>query len=465
MPSFDQNDHAGEGIRSGGGKKPSRKRFRLRDLDSSQSVILGFLLLILTGALLLTLPISKAGAGHASFSDALFTSVSASCVTGLVVQDTGTYWSLFGQIVILALIQVGGLGIITMALTIILFSGKKIGLVLRNQMAESINAPYLSGILRLTRFILLFTAAVEGAGAAAMMTVFIPRYGVGRGIWYSVFHSVSAFCNAGFDILGAEQKFGSLTNFASQPVINITVMALIVIGGLGFVTWNDIFSCVGKGNKLRMQTKTVLTVTIILITVPALLFYFGEYGDLSGEERILGSLFQSVTTRTAGFNTTDLTKLSSADVLIFIILMLIGGSPGSTAGGMKTTTVAVLMAGALSVFRRKNDASLFHRRIPEETSQKASAILLMYLSFFSIAAIVISRIENLPILTCLFETASAIGTVGLTLGITPGLHLVSKILLMILMYSGRVGGLTLIYATVANAPNAGKDPMEKIMVG
>ncbi|MEE8886526.1 MAG: potassium transporter TrkG [Eubacteriales bacterium] len=440
-------------------------RKKLKNLDSSQSIIVGFLLLILEGAVLLTLPISKAGEGHASFMDALFTSVSASCVTGLVVQDTGTYWSLFGQIVILALIQIGGLGIITMALAIVLFSGRKIGLVMRSQMADSINAPYLSGILRLTRFILIFTAVVEGAGAVALMTVFVPRYGIARGIWYSIFHSVSAFCNAGFDILGKEQKFGSLTNFTSQPVVNITIMALIVTGGLGFVTWHDILTKRKRSSKLRMQTKTIILVTAILIVVPAVDFYFCEYSDMSGVERVFSALFQSVTTRTAGFNTTDLTELTGAGVLIFIILMLIGGSPGSTAGGMKTTTVAVLFSECLSVFRRKKETCLFHRRVEDETMRKASAIFLMYLTFCSISAIVISRIEHLPITKCLFETASAIGTVGLTLGITPGLHQASKIILMVLMYSGRVGGLTLIYATISNGSNAGRNPMEKITVG
>ncbi|MGI5888942.1 MAG: TrkH family potassium uptake protein [Oscillospiraceae bacterium] len=438
---------------------------RLRSLSASQSIIVGFLLLILVGALLLSLPISKAGEGSASFIDALFTSVSASCVTGLVVQDTGTYWSTFGQVVILVLIQIGGLGIITMAFAIVIFSGRKITLMMRDQLAESINAPQLSGILRLTKFILFFTLIVEGAGACALMTVFIPRYGVARGIWYSIFHAVSAFCNAGFDILGKEQQYGSLTNFTSQPVVNITIMLLIVVGGLGFVTWHNILTSRKKGTVLRMQTKTVLAVTAFLIIVPALYFYFTEYSGFSGSERVLASLFQSVTTRTAGFNTTDLTQLSGAGILIFIMLMLIGGSPGSTAGGMKTTTVAVLFSGCLSVFRRKKDTSLFHRRVDEETTRKASAIFIMYLVLFSISAIAISRIEDLPIYECLFETASAIGTVGLTLGITPGLHTVSRIILMLLMFSGRVGGLTLIYAAVPNSPNAGRNPEEKITVG
>lgn len=438
----------------------------LKSLNSSQAIIVGFLLLIFTGAVLLTLPVSRAGEGHASFDDALFTSVSASCVTGLVVQDTGTYWSAFGQLIILILIQIGGLGIITMAIAIVLFSGRKISLVERNMMADSINAPYLSGILRITRFILLFTAIVEGAGAVSLMTVFIPRFGAARGIWYAVFHSVSAFCNAGFDLMGRESgKFSSLTAFTDSPVVNITIMALIVIGGIGFVTWNDMITKGPHFSRYRMQTKTVLIMTLSLIVIPAIFFYVCEYGSEAMPTRILASFFQSVTTRTAGFNTTDLTKLSEAGIFIFIVLMLIGGSPGSTAGGMKTTTVAVLFSQMLSVFRRSDSTPLFRRRIDEETTRKASALLLMYIVLFSLSAIIISRVEGIPMLTCLFETASAVGTVGLTLGITPGLHAVSRILLMLLMYAGRVGGLTLIYATLSNDRSTGKLPLEQITVG
>lgn len=442
------------------------KKISFRSLNSSQAVIVGFFLLILTGGLLLTLPVAKAGEGHASFIDALFTSVSASCVTGLVVQDTGTYWSLFGQIVILALIQIGGLGIITMAIAAVLFSGKKIGLVERNMMADSINAPYLAGILRITRFIVIFTAVVEGAGAVSLMTVFIPRFGVARGIWYAVFHSVSAFCNAGFDLMGREYgHYSNLSSFSSNPVVNITIMALIVTGGIGFICWNEILTKGPHFSRYRMQTKTVLTMTSALIAIPAVYMYFCEYQHEPQQTRILASLFQSVTTRTAGFNTMDLTKLSEAGVFIFIILMLIGGSPGSTAGGMKTTTVAVLFSQMISVFRRKKSTSLFQRRIDDETTQKASALLIMYIFLFSMAAVIISRVEGIPMLTCLFETASAVGTVGLTLGITPELHTISQILLMLLMYAGRVGGLTLVYATLSNDHSTGRLPLERITVG
>lgn len=439
---------------------------RMHRLSSFQIITGGFACVILVGALLLMLPISSAGGLWTPFHETLFTATSAVCVTGLVVQDTGTYWSSFGQAIILMLIQIGGLGIITMAIAIVLFSGRKISLVERNMMADSINAPYLSGILRITRFILLFTAIVEGAGAVSLMTVFIPRFGAARGIWYAVFHSVSAFCNAGFDLMGRESgKFSSLTAFTDSPVVNITIMALIVIGGIGFVTWNDMITKGPHFSRYRMQTKTVLIMTLSLIVIPAIYFYVCEYGGEAMPTRILASFFQSVTTRTAGFNTTDLTKLSEAGIFIFIVLMLIGGSPGSTAGGMKTTTVAVLFSQMLSVFRRSDSTPLFRRRIDEETTRKASALLLMYIFLFSLSAIIISRVEGIPMLTCLFETASAVGTVGLTLGITPGLHAVSRILLMLLMYAGRVGGLTLIYATLSNDHSTGKLPLERITVG
>lgn len=437
-----------------------------KQLTSSQIIILGFALLILAGALLLTLPIATRGPGHASFWDALFTSTSASCVTGLVVQDTGTYWSYFGQAVILCLIQIGGMGIVTFAMAIAIASGRKIGLMSRGVMQDSIDAPQMAGILRLTRFILTFTAAVETAGAVSMMPVFIPRFGVGKGIWYSFFHSISAFCNAGFDLMGVEDQYSSLTAFSDSPIINITIMALIVVGGLGFFCWYDILQNRWHVRHYRMQTKVVLMMTAILIVLPAIYFYMIEYSDFSGSERVFLSLFQSVTTRTAGFNTADLNKLGGTGLMLMILLMLIGGSPGSTAGGMKTTTIAVLFASSFAVFRRKKDVNLFHRRVDEETNKKAGAIMLMYLFLFLLSAIVIFLREHVSMAACLFETASAIGTVGLTLGLTPGLHMLSRTVLVLLMYFGRVGGLTLIFATLSSdSRGAGRNPVEKITVG
>lgn len=439
---------------------------KLEHLKPVQVIILGFLAVIIAGTLLLMLPFSSRGSGSAGFADSLFTAVSAVCVTGLVVQDTATFWSSFGHAVILTLIQVGGLGVFTVAIALALVSGKKIGLIQRNIMQESISAPQISGIVKFTRFILETTFVCEGIGAAVMMPVFISRFGAGKGIWYAVFHSVSAFCNAGFDLMGESGKYGSLTHFAANPLINITIMTLIIVGGIGFLTWMDVAINGFHLKRFRLQSKVILTMTLTLILVPAIYFYFGEFTEGPAGERVLLSFFQSVTPRTAGFNTADLTKMSETGIFVLIILMLIGGSPASTAGGMKTTTAAVLLASAIAVFRQRKDAEIFGRRIPLDAIRSAGAILLLYTMLFALGGMVISRIEGLPLLDCLFETASAIGTVGLTLGITPGLSLVSRGILAFLMYFGRVGGLTLIFATVSEkGMNNGRLPEERITVG
>lgn len=439
---------------------------KLEHLKSVQVIILGFLLVIIAGTLLLMLPFASRGAGSASFSDSLFTATSAVCVTGLVVRDTATFWTPFGQAVILALIQIGGLGVVTVAIALAIVSGKKIGLIQRNIMQESISAPQISGIVKFTRFILMTTFTCESIGALAMMPVFIPRFGLAKGIWYSFFHSISAFCNAGFDLMGVSGKFSSLTAFAGNPLINITIMALIIIGGIGFLTWMDIAINGFHLKRYCMQSKVVLTVTAILIAIPAIYFYFGEFTRGPKGMRIWLSLFQSVTPRTAGFNTADLSKMSEIGIFLLIILMLIGGSPASTAGGMKTTTIAVLFSSAGAVFRQKKDADLFQRRIPLPTIQNAGAILLLYTSLSALGGMIISRVEGLPLLTCFFETASAIGTVGLTMGITPGLTLLSRGILVLLMYIGRVGGLTLIFAAVSDkGMNSGRLPEGRITVG
>ncbi len=437
-----------------------------RHLTSFQIITLGFAGVILVGALILMLPISTKSGVVTPFNEALFTSTSAVCVTGLVVQDTATYWSAFGQSVILVLIQIGGLGVITVAASFALLSGRKISLMQRSTMQEAISAPKVGGIVRLTGFVLKLTFLIELIGALVMMPTFIHDFGA-NGIWMAFFHSISAFCNAGFDIMGAEGvEYASLTSYAANPVINITVMALIVIGGIGFLTWEDIVTNKYHFKKYRMQSKVILVTTGILILLPALFFYFVDFANLSGEERVFISLFQAVTPRTAGFNTADLTLMTGAGQAIIIALMLVGGSPGSTAGGMKTTTIAVLFANLLASFRRKEDAQLFGRRIDGKAVRNAATILMMYVMLFFSGAVIISVAEGLPIGTCLFETASAVGTVGLTLGITPSLGGVSQIVLMILMFLGRVGGLTLIYAALSGThKNLSKLPQERITVG
>ncbi|MBE6672744.1 MAG: Trk family potassium uptake protein [Ruminococcaceae bacterium] len=437
-----------------------------RHLTSFQIIILGFAGVILVGALLLMLPISTKSGVVTPFHEALFTSTSAVCVTGLVVQDTATYWSVFGQSVILVLIQIGGLGVITVAASFALLSGRKISLMQRSTMQEAISAPKVGGIVRLTFFVLKLTFLIELIGALVMMPTFIHDFGA-KGIWMAFFHSISAFCNAGFDIMGTEgAEYASLTSYVANPVINITVMALIIIGGIGFLTWEDIVTNKYHFSKYRMQSKVILVTTGILILIPTLFFYFVDFANLSGEERVFSSLFQAVTPRTAGFNTANLTLLTGAGQAIVIALMLVGGSPGSTAGGMKTTTISVLFANLLASFRRKEDAQLFGRRIDGKAVRNAATILMMYVMLFFSGAVIISVAEGLPIGTCLFETASAVGTVGLTLGITPSLGGVSQIVLMILMFLGRVGGLTLIYAALSGThKNLSKLPKERITVG
>ena len=434
-------------------------------LTTSQSIILGFFSMILLGTFLLMLPFSSRAGVATPFSDALFTATSAVCVTGLVVYDTAAYWSVFGQTVIIILIQIGGMGVITVAASFALISGRRISLMQRSTMQEAISAPKVGGIVRLTSFIIRISLLIELLGAAAMAPVFCRDFGP-KGLWMALFHSISAFCNAGFDLMGTSMPFSSLTGYTADPVINVIVMLLVVIGGIGFLTWDDIRAHKLHVHQYRMQSKVILCTTAILLLFPALYFFFFEFPSLAPGERVLASLFQSVTTRTAGFNTADLTALSEPGRYIMIALMLIGGSPDSTAGGMKTTTIAVLFASAISTFFRKEYAHFFDRRIDDSVIKNAATILLMYLSLFFFGGLAISIIEGAPMLDCLFETASAVGTVGLTLGLTSHLGLVSRGILIVLMFFGRVGGLTLIFAALSGtAKNVSKYPQEKITVG
>ena len=423
-------------------------------------------MIIIIGSLLLMLPISSVSGKVTPFNESLFTATSAVCVTGLVVQDTGSYWSTFGQAIILILIQIGGLGVITVAASFALLSGRKISLMQRSTMQEAIAAPKIGGIVRLTGFVLKATLIFELSGAVIMMPVLCKDYGV-KGVWLAVFHSISAFCNAGFDILGTDaSKYVSLTQYVNCTSINLAVIFLIVIGGIGFLTWEDIYTNKLHFRRYRMQSKVILITSAILIIVPALYFFFFDLNNLPIKQRILSSLFQSVTTRTAGFNTVDLTALQEPSVATMIVLMIIGGSPGSTAGGIKTTTVAVLIANSLATFGRKDSSHFFKRRIDNQVVKNAATILILYLVLSFTGAVAISTAEKIPFLKCLFETSSAIGTVGLTLGITPELGLFSQLILILLMFCGRVGGLTLIYAAISNTKkNISKYPLEHITVG
>ncbi len=439
------------------------KRFHL---TTFQIISAGFTVMILSGTFLLMLPVSSRAPGSTGFLDCLFTATSAVCVTGLVVLDTAGWWTPFGQAVILFLIQIGGLGVITAALSLSFLSGRRIGLMERSVMQESISAPQVGGIVRLTRFIILTALGLEGAGALLLLPAFAPEYGLGRGLWISLFHSVSAFCNAGFDLMGEKEAFASLTAWAQNPLVNIVIMLLITIGGIGFLVWNDIREHGFRWRSYRLQSKVALSASGLLVLLPALWFFFFEMETLSPGERVLPALFQSVTLRTAGFNTVDLNQFSGAGQVLMIFGMLVGGSPGSAAGGMKTTTLTVLLMTALSVARRRENVSFFRRRISDEVVRNAVAVAVMYGLLFFLGGLAISRMEELPLLTCLFETASALGTVGLTLGITTQLGTASRFILILLMFLGRVGGLTLIYAAQSvRKVRRSTPPLEKLTVG
>lgn len=444
---------------------------RKRQISTFQIIVLAFLGMILLGSFLLMLPISSATGTWTSFSDASFTTTSAVCVTGLIVRDTATHWSMFGQTVIIILIQIGGMGVITVATMVVVLAGKKMGLKHRSLMQESVSAHQLGGIVKHTSFIIKGIFFIEVIGAVLLFPVFYKEFGVWKGIWYSVFHSISAFCNAGFDLMGVKAPFSSLTSYVGHTYLNVVIILLIVIGGIGFLTWKDITCHKLHIKRYRMQSKVILTSSFFLILLPFLYFYFGEFSrgewaGLSGGEKAIASAFQAVTPRTAGFNTVDYSKMSEPSMFVNIFLMLIGGSPGSTAGGMKTTTFMVLIFAAISVYRRKQDTQCFGRRIEVEIVRNAVAILLLYLGLFIMGSMILCIVEGLPIIDCMFECASAVGTVGVTVGITTKLGTLSRCVLMTLMFVGRVGGMTLVFATLpGEKKNNSKYPIEKLTVG
>ena len=437
-----------------------------RHMNSAQIIILGFAALVLCGALLLMPPIASQSRTVTPFHETLLTATSASCVTGLVVRSTGAHWSLFGQIVILFLIQIGGLGVVTVALCFVRLSGRKISLFQRSAMQDSISAPQVGGIVRMTSLILRGTLFTEGTGMLLLLPSFCRRFGA-KGIWYALFHSISAFCNAGFDLLGtAADPFPSVTAFRTDPLVCITLALLILIGGIGFLTWEDIATHRHRIGRYRLQSKIILTVSAVLIAFPTLFFFFFEFTDGTVGQRLLDAFFQTVTPRTAGFNTVDLAAMQGASRAIMVVLMLIGGASGSTAGGMKMNTVGVLFANVGAIFRRRNEVEAFGRRIDPATVRQAAVIVTMYLTLFIGGGVAISAIEGLPIGSCLYESASAVATVGLTLGITPSLGVASQLILTVQMYLGRVGGLTLIYAALANPDTTpSRLPQEKVSVG
>ena len=439
-------------------------------LTHVQIIVAGYLCIVLLGTLLLSLPFASADGQRAPFLTALFTAVSSSCVTGLVLRDTATGWSAFGHIVILLLIQVGGLGFMTVATFLYHAFQKRMGLRSRELMVESINTTAVGGIMHLAWKIVILTFSMEGVGALLLLTRFAPRFGLNRGLWYALFHSVSAFCNAGFDLMGVLSPGCSLTPFYDDPVVNITLMLLIQVGGLGFLVWEDLFRCRWRVKRWRLHTKLVMSVSAILTFGGALLFFFFEAGatgeGLTFGGRVWTALFASVTARTAGFNTVDVGSMAGASKLLTIFLMVIGGSPGSTAGGVKTTSLAVIVLFAHASFRGREKPTVFGRSISVDTFRKSCGVLFFNINLALIAAILLCAWQPLDPVAAVFETVSAIGTVGMTAGITQSLCPFSAYIIALLMFLGRVGSVSFAVALLAkrSAPPV-EYPVEEITVG
>lgn len=421
----------------------------LKKLAPVQILAVGFAAVILTGAILLVLPISSRSGDYTSFLTALFTSTSAVCVTGLVVVDTGTYWSIFGQVVIMLLIQVGGLGFMSFATLIALLMGRKITLRNRLVMQEALNSFSLQGIVRLGKYVLISTFTIEGIGAAIMSIRFIPDYGIIKGIYFSIFHAVSAFCNAGFDIVGG---FKNLMPYQESGVISITIMTLIVVGGIGFTVQSEIYGHRGFRN-LSLHSRLVLVTTGLLIFAGAVLFFILEFNNpgtmrpLTMKGKILASFFASITPRTAGFNTVETTKMTTASNIITVVLMYIGASPGSTGGGIKTSTFAVIVMTVISVIRGRQDTEIGGRRISKDLVYRALSIMAVSLTLLFVDVLVLSITENgASLMELVYEATSAFGTVGLSLGFSPRLTPIGRVIILATMYIGRVGPLTLAFA-------------------
>ena len=436
-------------------------------------LVLGFLAIIAAGTCLLLLPVSTRSGESPAFMDALFTAVTSTCVTGLVTQDTYSHWSTFGHVVILVLIQTGGIGFMTVVFALWKLGGKKISLKERAFMQESVAAPNLSGMVKLTGTILLGTFLFEGLGAFVMCFRFVPDFGWGRGIWMSVFTAVSAFCNAGIDLMGIKgEPFASMTSYSGDPIICLTIPILILVGGLGFFVWQDIKNNRFHLRKYSLHTKLVLVTTAVLVIVPWAIMIVAE-NDLPWQERILSTFFTAVTPRTAGFNVLPLSGAGSmrqVTIFLSIVLMFIGGSSGSTAGGIKTNTLAALVLSVVSLLRGKRSVECFGRRLDEENVKNAAQFVTLYLLFAMLGVILICIFEqenaHVDILTAVvFEVISALSTVGLTLGITPFLSVGSELVLSVLMYLGRVGCMTFMLSLRTPSAPAASLPLERIRIG
>ncbi len=444
---------------------------KLKHISYPALIALGFLILILIGALLLSLPAASRDGESVGFVDALFTAVSASCVTGLIVVDTFAHWTLFGQLTILVMIQIGGLGFMTILMMISLFLKRRIGLTERSLMQESINTMHIGGIVRLTKRILKGTLLFEGVGALILAARFVPEMGFWSGVYCGVWHSVSAFCNAGFDIMGRFGEFTSLTRYVGDPTVNLTVCALIIVGGIGFFVWDDVYTHRLNFRRYSLHTKIVLVTTAALLVLPTVLFFFTErnhaYAGLDGGARALAALFSAVTPRTAGFNTVDTAALSPAGRLLTMLLMFIGGSPGSTAGGIKTTTLAVMIVSVIAGAKNRSVVNIFGRRLEAYTFRRAAAVVSVNLTLaLSACALICVCQPSLPLDGVLFEAFSAIGTVGMSAGLTTALSAVSRLAIAVLMYCGRVGSLSFALVFTENRKRpAVVFPEERVNIG
>ncbi len=444
---------------------------RLRGrLTHTQWIAVGFLVIILCGTGLLMLPVSARGMQGTDFLSALFTATSATCVTGLVVVDTYQHFSLFGQMVILLMIQVGGLGFVTIGVRVLLMMGKKISLSDRGLLKDSVNALALGGIVRLTKLIVKGTLLVEGVGALLLSFRFVPEFGLWEGIYYSIFHAVSAFCNAGFDLMGRFEEYSSLVRYADDWLVNLTVVGLILIGGLGFLVWNDLVKNKLNFRRYNLHTKMVLTAFVGLVVVPSLMFWGlergGVLGTLSPSGQFLGSLFAAVTPRTAGFNTTDVAGMGDAGKILTLVLMLIGGNPGSTAGGVKTTTVMVLLCYIVSMIQHRDGVNIYGRRLEDGMIEKAAVVFTLTLTLAVTASFCICAVDRLPMSDVLLETFSAVNTVGMSTGITRQTGVFSRMVLILLMYCGRIGSLSFALAfTDKRRTSRVRQPMERINIG
>jgi len=450
-----------------------KKKFTL---STTQIIMLSFLITILLGSFLLALPVSSANGKPVPYVDAVFTATTATCVTGLVTLPTVSTWSVFGQVVILILIQIGGLGVITIVSAVMIMLHKRMGIGDRLLLQDAFNLNSLAGIVRFVKKVILGTFLVESIGALLYMLVFIPEFGL-KGIWISVFTSISAFCNAGIDIIG----YNSLCDYATNPMINITTSMLIILGGIGYIVWWDVMEVAKKATRknyrifknLTLHSKIAIVTTLILILGGGALILLSEFdnpltiGKMSVIDKIQVSLFQSVTTRTAGFATVPQQDLTNTSSILCLLLMFIGGSPVGTAGGIKTVTLAVLVVSALASIQNKNEVSLFERNVSRQAISKAVAVTAMSFAIMFASTLFLSAVTNADALDVLYETVSATATVGLTRDLTPYLNTAGKIVIIATMYFGRVGPISLALALNSDKTNHNiiKNPTEDISIG